>query len=166
MYPLPATYRDHVRPDDSAAVRRIVESSGYFHSAEVDVAVELVEARLAQGEHSGYFFIFCESAGQVIGYTCFGPIACTAGSFDLYWIAVDQAHRSQGLGRHLLERTEVGIAALGGRRVYIETSGRAQYVPTRGFYLRCGYHEEAVLKDFYAPGDDKVIYVRELPQPA
>jgi len=46
--------------------------------------------------------------------------------------------------------------------VYIETSNRHHYAPTRGFYLRCGYTQEALLKDFYASGDDKVIYVKKL----
>jgi ribosomal protein S18 acetylase RimI-like enzyme len=156
------TFREVVGMADAEAVRRIVESTGFFHAAEVDVAVELVETRLAQGERSGYFFIFCDAGGQTIGYTCFGPIACTVGSFDLYWIAVHQAHRGGGLGRELLVRSEARVAAMGGRRVYIETSSRAQYEPTRAFYLRCGYKEEARLKDFYAPSDDKVIYVREL----
>ena len=48
------------------------------------------------------------------------------------------------------------------RQVYIETSNREQYAPTRGFYLRCGYRQEALLKDFYAVGDDKVIYGKVL----
>jgi hypothetical protein len=52
---------------------------------------------------------------------------------------------------------------MGGRRIYIETSSRAQYEPTRGFYLKCGYRQETILEDFYAPGDGKVIYVKALP---
>jgi hypothetical protein len=46
--------------------------------------------------------------------------------------------------------------------VYVETSGRAQYEPTRDFYMHCGYEVEAVLADFYAPGDDKVILSRTI----
>jgi hypothetical protein len=49
-----------------------------------------------------------------------------------------------------------------GRRIYIETSNRPQYASTRNFYLRCGYALEALLKEFYAPGDDKAIYVKGL----
>lgn len=153
-------YRDRVAPCDARAVRRIVESTGFFHGHEVDVAVELVEARLAQGEKSGYHFLFCDADGETIGYTCFGPIACTEGSFDLFWIAVDDRHRGKGLGRELLVRTEKIIAAMGGRGVYIETSARPQYEPTRAFYLSCGYQQAALLKDFYALGDHKVIYSR------
>ncbi|MBI4719288.1 MAG: GNAT family N-acetyltransferase [Planctomycetes bacterium] len=160
------TFRDEVRPTDGAAVRTIVESAGFFHPHEVEVAVELVQERLGKGRASGYLFLFAEVAGTVAGYTCFGEIPCTEGSYDLYWIAVDARLRGQGLGRELLRRSEETIAASGGRQVYIETSSRPLYDPTRAFYVRCGYHEAARLPDFYARGDAKVIYVRHLPPPA
>jgi GNAT superfamily N-acetyltransferase len=154
--------RTDVRREDAAAVRRIVASSGFFSPAEIDVAVELVDERLAKGPASGYEFVFADVDGRTVGYACYGLIACTVASFDLYWIAVEESQRGSGLGRRLLEESERLIARAGGRRVYIETSNRAQYLPTRGFYLRCGYAEEAVLKDFYDLGDDKVIYGKVL----
>lgn len=150
--------RTDVLPRDRDAVRRIVASTGFFSDAEIDVAVELVDERLAKGPASGYDFVFADQGGRTVGYACFGPIACTIASFDLYWIAVEESCRGQGLGRILLEDSERRIIAAGGRRIYIETSNRPQYLPTRGFYLRCGYREEAVLPEFYGPGDDKVIY--------
>ena len=60
------------------------------------------------------------------------------------------------------EHVEQAIRAAGGRLIYIETSNRGQYAPTRGFYERCGYQLDAVLKDFYGPGDDKCIFVNIL----
>lgn len=148
---------------DLDAVRRIVDATGFFRAAEVDIAVELVEERLAKGEASGYEFVFADDPrGRTVGYACYGPIACTIGSFDLYWIAVEPAAQRCGLGRILLAETERKIRRQAGRRIYIETSGRPQYEPTRAFYRRCGYREDAVLTDFYAPGDDKVVYVKVL----
>lgn len=158
----PITYRYDATPADRDHVRRIVESSGFFSPEEIGVAVELVDERLAKGEASGYYFIFAEQAGQVVGYSCYGPIAATLGSFDLYWIAVDNTFRSQGLGRRLMTESERLIAAAGGRNVYVETSNRPQYVPTRSFYERFGYHRVAVFDEFYGPGDDKVVYVKRV----
>ncbi len=154
--------RETVEPGDGAIVRDIVTSTGFFTAAEVDVAVELVQERLSRGVASGYLFVFGELAGRTVGYTCYGPIACTVGSFDLYWIVVDEAFRGRGLGKLLLEATEARIAAAGGRRIYIETSGRTLYQPTQAFYERCGYVAEAVLADFYAPGDPKIVYSKAL----
>ena len=160
--PLPAGlhFRYHARPSDREAVRTIVASTSFFSPAEIDVAVELVDERLAKGPESGYHFVFADEGEQVRGYTCYGPICATHGSYDLYWIAVDNNYRGKGLGRILLEESERIIAGENGRLIYIETSNRGQYGPTRAFYDRCGYRVEAVLKDFYAPDDDKVIYVK------
>ena len=153
-------FRHQVLPADCEEVRRIVDSTGFFYPDEVDMAVELVQAHLEQGTESGYHFVFAHDAGGVLGYTCYGPIACTRGSFDLYWIAVDKTRQQQGLGRELLRQTEKCIQAQGGKRIYIETSARELYQPTQRFYERCGYAAEARLKDFYAPGDSKIIYVK------
>jgi ribosomal protein S18 acetylase RimI-like enzyme len=150
------------RPDDGPAVRRLIEATGMFTPAEVAVAVELVDERLARGAESGYQFVFADAHEQAVGYTCFGHIAVTQASYDLYWIAVDPAWQRRRLGSRLLTETERLIAEHGGQRVYIETSGRPQYRSTRGFYLRHGYVQEAELADFYAPGDARVIYVKDL----
>ena len=70
-----------------------------------------------------------------------------------------------GVGRALLAEAERRIAMIAGgaARIYVETSSRAQYQPTRAFYLRCGYRVAAELEDFYAPGDGKVIFVKAMP---
>lgn len=168
-----ASFRDDPRPTDPQAIRDIVASTGFFHDFEIDVAVELIDERLARGLASEYFFLFADDpdTGKPLGYACFGPIACTVGSCDLYWIAVHNDHRGKGLGRVLMLEMERRIAAgfpnpaapsdtIRARRIYIETSSKPQYEPTRTFYLRCGYREEARFADFYAPGDDKLVYVK------
>ncbi len=157
------TFRTTVSADDRRVVRSIVDSTGFFNPVEVDVAVELVDEHLAKGpEESGYHFVFAELGGRTVGYACYGPIAGTRESHDLFWIAVDRSSQSEGVGRKLLCEAESQIFQRGGRRVYAETSSREQYVPTRTFYERSGYLREASLRDFYAPGDDKVIYVKVL----
>jgi ribosomal protein S18 acetylase RimI-like enzyme len=155
-------YRDDVHPGDRVIVRDLVSDSGFFNPEEIDVAVELVEERLANGLCSGYSFIFAEYAGAVLGYTCFGPIPGTVQSYDLYWIVVRNAYRGLGLGSCLLMRSERQIAQQGGSRVYVETSSRALYEPTRAFYHAHSYYQEAVLDDYYAPNDSKVIFVKQV----
>ncbi len=158
----PLSFREEVLPGDPAAVRDIVASTGFFYEHEIEVAVELVEERLQKGLKSGYLFLFAEQGGRTVGYSCYGEIACTAGSYDLYWIAVYNDCRSQGIGKVLLQKTEAQIAGRQGRAVWVETSGQNKYAATRNFYLRSGYQEEAVLKGFYGSDDDKFIYVKRL----
>jgi D-alanine-D-alanine ligase len=157
------TYRRDVLPSDRGHVRTIVEATGFFSRTEADIAVELVEENLARGaSDSGYFFLFAEENGEVIGYACYGPILGTAMSYDLFWIAVQPRFHRRGIGRELLATSEDLILLTGGRRIYIDTSSRPQYEATRAFYRAQGYREEAFLQDFYAPGDGKIIYVKSL----
>jgi len=149
-------------PSDAEAIRRLTESTGFFYPYEVNVAEELVLERLSKGDASGYYFIFAEQGGSVIGYTCYGPIACTASSFDFYWIAVDPGFQGKGLGKILVDETERLIRSAKGERIYVETSQRPLYDSTRAFYERCGYIAESILNDFYGPGDGKVTYCKVL----
>jgi ribosomal protein S18 acetylase RimI-like enzyme len=156
------SYRDKPIPSDVDSIRNIVRSSGFFSTAEVEMAVELLQENLSKGKSSGYYFSFVEFNERVVGYSCYGPIPCTKESYDLYWIAVLHDVRGRGIGRDLLERTEKKIGEMGGKRIYLDTSSRDQYEPTRSFYRAGGYEQEAVLKDFYSPGDNKIIYVKLL----
>jgi len=151
-------YRFEALSSDSQAVREMVSATGFFRPDEVDIAVELVEERLGKGESSGYFFVFAEVAGNVAGYVCYGPVPCTIGSFDLYWIAVDPRWQGRGIGQALMVAAESEIRTAGGRHIYIDTSGRPQYEPTRAFYKRCDYEVAVTLRDFYNVGDDKVLW--------
>jgi GNAT superfamily N-acetyltransferase len=153
-------YRDAVRPGDRESVRAIVAATGFFSSSEIDVAVELVDEHLARGTASGYQFVFADLESGPAGYACYGPIPCTTASFDLYWIAVDPQYQRHGVGRGLISVVESRITSAGGERIYIDTSGRRQYAPTRAFYERSGFRCDATLRDFYAPSDDRVIYVK------
>ena len=155
-------WRTEVRPSDAEAVRAIVASTGFFSAVEVDIAVELVEARLADGDASGYFFLLAEQDGRVVGYACYGPIAGTVKRYDLYWIAVDAGRQRVGLGSLILRQAEKAAAALGAARIYVQTSTRPQYQPTRAFYDRNGYALAAELPDYYADGDGQAIYVKVL----
>ena len=158
----PTTVRADLRPTDRAPLSALLEATGFFNPEELAVALELVDDRLANGRSSHYRFLVAEEAGRVLGYACWGPIPGTAQSVDLYWIAVDPEAQGKGVGRALLRAAEAQIVGEGRARVYVETAGRAQYEPTRSFYLACGYRVAAELDDFYAPGDGKVIFLKVL----
>lgn len=148
--------------EDPAAVKRLAEATGYFSAVEAAVAEELVNERLSKGPESGYHFVFAELDGRLAGYVCYGPVPLTASSYDLYWIVVSPEFQGKGLGRIMLQESERLARQAGGTRLYADTSGRAQYGSTRAFYERVGFRREALLEDFYAPGDDKVIYSKSL----
>ena len=147
---------------DREPLAELILATGFFNPEEVDVALELVDDRLAHGEASHYQFLVAEAGGQVAGYACWGPILGTQSSADLYWIVVHPREQGKGVGAALLAAAEAGMAAAGRTRVYVETSTRAQYDPTRHFYLACGYEVTAELADFYAPRDGKAVFLKVL----
>jgi len=61
--------------------------------------------------------------------------------------------RARGLGSQLLRHVEDDITRAGGRLFLIETSSLPSYEPTRKFYIKHGYEQAAVVRDFYAAGD-------------
>jgi D-alanine-D-alanine ligase len=156
--------RTDLRTEDRAPLEKLLRATGFFNARELQVALELIEERLAQKETCHYRFLVVEDEGNVIGYACWGPIPTTLSSADLYWMAVHPASQGKGVGRTLLDAAEMWMAREGHTRVYLETSLRQQYVPTRAFYLRCGYEVAAELPDFYAPGDGKAIFLKILPR--
>ncbi len=160
-------YRGELKAEDVDKVRTLVAATGRFTPAEVDVAAELVEERLAKGDASGYEFILAETFGddegedQLLGFCCYGRASLTETGFDLYWVVVAPDAQRKGLGRELLARTIAAVRAQGGRRLYADTSGQSSYAPTRAFYERTGFRKIAELPDFYREGDAKLVYVKD-----
>jgi len=154
--------RDDLLPADRPALEALLAATGFFNAEEQEVAMELVDDRLANGDSSHYRFLVGELDGRVAGYACWGPIAGTAASADLYWIAVDPRFQRRHVGAALLEASEARMAGEGRTRIYVETSTRAQYEPTRRFYTARGYHLAAELADFYTPGDGKAVFLKVL----
>jgi len=159
----PWVWRDEVTAEDRAIVRRLCASTGFFSDEEIEIAVQLVEERLAKGLASGYHFLFAQRQETICGYACFGPIAGTESSWDLYWIVVEGKDRHRGIGRRLQKEVETRVLCRGGKRIFVWTSSREQYLPTRRFYERMGFTPEATIQDYYKPGEHLIIYGKRLP---
>jgi ribosomal protein S18 acetylase RimI-like enzyme len=162
----PARMSQYIRvtltPSDLPVLKNIVRSTGNFTDAEVEVALEVAEECLRRGDGSGYHFLWYETHEPACGFCCYGPVPCTLGRFEIYWIVVDIAKQRSGIGTSLLRESEKKIRLMGGTAVYLDTSSKNSYRTTRGFYESNGYVQQAVLEDFYDSGDDKIIYMKKL----
>jgi GNAT superfamily N-acetyltransferase len=156
------TFRTTPEMLDIERVREIVESTKFFYDHEVEIAAELVEERIMDGESSDYYFVFAELDGVTVAYSCFGPITMSKTSFDLYWIASHNDYRGKGIGKKVLEETCRQAKKMGCSIIIAETSGLPHYEPTRAFYVNNNFELEARLKDFYALGDDKLFYTKRI----
>lgn len=143
---------------DGPQILQLTVTAGVFKPVEVACVQELWNAYLQQSEASGYVFLAYRDGERVLGYACFGPHSLTEGTFDLYWVAVAREAQGQGIGHALLLQVEDEVRARGGRMILIETSSTPAYAPARRLYESCGYRYEAVVHDFYAPGDDLILF--------
>jgi ribosomal protein S18 acetylase RimI-like enzyme len=147
---------------DRPALVRILQHTPEFKPYEVAVAEEVIDGYLNDAAGTGYYALTAEDGGQVAGYVVYGETPCTIGTWDIYWVAVDQEKRGHGIGSSLMKAAEEDIKRLKGRLMIIETSSSPMYESTLRFHLRQGYEHVARIPDFYSPGDDLLILQRRL----
>jgi len=144
-----------------ARVQEILEATKSFRREEIDVALELFDESISGSTDYEMIGEFTQE-GELFGYACFGETPGTDGTYDLYWIAVHPEYQGTGGGSRLLDEVERRLNDRAARLLMVETSARDDYESTRRFYERRGYIEHARLADFYALGDDRVIYGKRL----
>jgi len=149
---------------DRSRIEEISRAVGLFRADEIAIALEVFDgaiARLGPAGTPDYIALGAEHDGRLAGWICWGPTPCTLGTFDLYWMAVDPALHGAGIGTALLQAMESRLAGAA-RLIVVETAGRPNYAPTRAFYEARGYRAASRIPDFYAPGDDQVVYTKSL----
>jgi ribosomal protein S18 acetylase RimI-like enzyme len=154
-----------IRPttsEDTPALRAIAASTGVFKPLELDALVEVLDDYHADNKKYGHVAVTLELHGKPAGFAYYAPAAMTDRTWYLYWIAIDKNVHAKGLGTRLLHRAEADVAAAGGRVFFIETSSLPHYDLTRKFYLKHGYEQAAVLRDYYTDGDDMVVFRKKM----
>ncbi|MFA6185867.1 MAG: GNAT family N-acetyltransferase [Phycisphaerae bacterium] len=146
---------------DKPAIMRMLKDTKFFRDGEIVIAEEVLDDSLICGKDGEYRSYSAVENNETIGWVCFGPTACTIGTFDVFWIVVNPKSQAKGLGTKLMDFATDLIKKDNGRLIVVETSGMAKYLATQKFYEKLGYKKEAVLKDFYTKGDDKIIYLKK-----
>ncbi len=148
---------------DRAKLLSVLIKTRAFTSAEIDVAMELIDIVLKDRVQKDYQIdCMVDDQDLAIGYICHGPTPMARGTFDLYWIAVDPDFQEQGAGSKLLSFLEEGVKARGGRMILADTSTVPQYEKTQRFYVRNGFQQVARIPDYYHPGNDRITFCRRL----
>ncbi len=149
-----------IRPlerDDLGRVGHLVDSNAMFPS---DMLGDMTAAYF-DGESDVHRWIVFDQH-RVDGVAYFVPEQMTEGTWNLLLIAVDPEAHGQGIGSRLMRFVENELAGEDVRILLVETSGVPDFARTRGFYEMLGYEREARIRDYYAAGDDKVIFRKAL----
>lgn len=150
-------------PADDLALVELARETGVFRPLEITALEEVLTDYHAQNRVLGHQSVTSlDDAGRITGFAYIAPAAMTDRAWYLYWIAVSKSLQARGTGSQLLEHSEAAVRAADGRLLLIETSSLPHYDLTRKFYLKHGYDTASVLRDFYADGDDMVVFSKRM----
>ncbi|HWE39344.1 MAG TPA: GNAT family N-acetyltransferase [Isosphaeraceae bacterium] len=147
-----------ITPADTPALVEIAQGTGVFKPGELVALREVLDDFHAAEAVQGHRAVADERDGHLVAFAYYAPAAMTDRTWYVYWIAVDKRRQAGGLGGGLMRHIEHDVKAANGRLLLIETSSLPHYEPTRRFYLKHGYETSAVLADYYADGDDMVVF--------
>lgn len=146
--------------EDRSAVKNVAVATGLFRPHELDTLDGMLTGYF-DGTLEGHRWIVLDSRG-VVGAAYYAPEMMTDGTWNLYFIGILPEQQGNGHGRALLAAVEQALRRRGERVLIVETSGLDNFEPTRQFYRKNGYDEEARIREFYGPGDDKVVFWKSL----
>lgn len=151
----------NVRPtirQDIPALQSVLNETGLFPA---DMLPGLVSNFLTS-EDSVDLWMSCEVNGTVVGFCYAVPEQLTDGTWNMLAIAVHPDSQGGGHGAALVRSLETALRERGQRILLADTSGSDEFTLTRSFYRKNGYVEEARIRDFWARGDDKVVFWKRL----
>jgi GNAT superfamily N-acetyltransferase len=149
-------------PEDTPTLIALTRATGVFRPLELQALDEVLEDYHGGTCGQGHVAVTEEEGGQVRGFAYYAPAAMTDRAWYLWWIVVRKDLHARGIGGELLRRAEDDVRRARGRILLVETSSTPHYDFTRRFYLKHGYEQHAVLRDFYADGDDMVVFRKRI----
>ena len=153
-----------IRPlhaSDLVAVARLAETSGLFSADELHEVTAMAESFVHGDVDEGHVWVIHEGDSPD-GVAYFAPEGFSDGVWNLYMLAVSPDSHGRGVGAEIVEYVTDTVRDRGGRILLVETSGDASFERTRSFYEMCGFVREATIRDYYGPGEDKVVFWKSL----
>jgi ribosomal protein S18 acetylase RimI-like enzyme len=149
-------------PSDTPILVALAQATGVFKPIEIEALQEVLDDYHDLMHQHGHRSITYEQNGQIIGFAYYAPTAMTDRCWHMYWIAVSKQTQARGVGGELLRYVEDDIRRERGRQLLIETSSLPHYELTRRFYLKHGYELACAQPDYYADGDDMVVFRKRM----
>lgn len=145
-------------PSDIPALQTVLDLTGLFPS---EMLPEMIYGFL-KNDAPQDLWLTAVVDDLPLGLCYARPEPLSEGTWNMFALAVHPDHQRRGLGCALTDATEQHLAATGARQLIVDTSGTAEFAQTRLFYARRGYVQEAILRAYWAKGDDKVTFSKPL----
>lgn len=144
---------------DSEAILAIVRDSEQFDENCLTHVEETLNNYLA-GESDDLWFTADD--GEPVGVAYCAPEPVTDGTWNLLMLWTRRDRNGQGHGSALVSHVENILNERSVRLLIVETSSLPDFAGARAFYDKCGFTEEARIRNFFAAGDDKIVYTKSL----
>lgn len=150
-----------IRPtmhDDIAALQEVLDRTALFPS---EMLPDMMRDFLSDTQSSD-IWLTCEADGKAVGFCYAVPEELAEGVWNMRAIAVQPTEQGGGCGSAIVAHLEAALKERSQRILIADTSGADAFEPTRAFYRKNGYIEEACIRDFWAEGDDKIVFWKSL----
>lgn len=147
-----------INKKDLDDLKIVIETSGLFPANLLDA---MVADYFSNSETEDIWLTKIENNKPIAIAYC-APERLTDGTYNLYLIAVHKDYQAKGIGGQIMSYVESLLQSMSKRILIVETSGLSEFELTRKFYDKCGYNREAVIRDFYRDGEDKVVFWKKL----
>ncbi|MEW6456837.1 MAG: GNAT family N-acetyltransferase [Acidobacteriota bacterium] len=154
---IPEERIEEIKPENRESVIKLIKEVSIFNQAEIKIAIELIDLSI-KGNKDYITKVYKSKEEDIWGFICYGKNLLGEGVWELYWIAVNPSFQRKGIAKRLMEHFESEVAKDNGRLILIETSSSSIYRSARKLYESMSYSKTCWIKDFYKPGDDKIIY--------
>lgn len=144
--------------DDIAALQEVLTGTRLFPS---ETLPDMVGGFLTDDENHD-IWLTCEANGKAIGFCYAAPEELAEGTWNMLAIAVLPTRQGKGNGGAIARHLEAELKERGQRILIADTSSADEFAKTREFYRKNGYTEEARIRDFWAAGDDKIVFWKSL----
>ena len=145
--------------DDITDIAIPIRECGLFSPDEAEGFVSMLpELVVADGAHWRLL-----RAGNRIAGACYLSLEPMSDDvWNLWFIGLRPDDQGRGGGSLLLAEVERIARAKAGRLMLIETSSGEGFETARAFYAARGYDREAAIRDYYRPGEDKIVFRKAL----
>jgi ribosomal protein S18 acetylase RimI-like enzyme len=144
-------------PEDLEAIIALAIAAEMFADDETEALRQVLADYFGGKSNEGHVWLVDKEVDKLRGVAYYGPALMADRTWYLYMIALQPESQGQGYGTALIQSVENALQTTDQRLLLVETSGLPQYDLARAFYIKCGYEQEARIRDFYTTGDDKIV---------
>lgn len=149
----------NIAKEHRAALLSIIEDSGQFDKEGLAHVAATLDEHFNNPQEAIWLSALDDGP---VGVAYCAPEPVTAGTWNLLMLWVKRGYEGRGFGQALITYLEKELSQQQARLVIVETSQLPEFKAARAFYERQGFQREAEIKDFFAVGDNKVIYTKAL----